>query len=103
MLGNTVAQTTPNQANEFLKNATVAVPLKYLSNFWRSIEMPLINYKTELKLKYTKSCVLAANGNDDDSDNDNDNNTIFNIKDTKIICSCNNFISKIQSKTIKTS
>ena len=29
--------------NGVLKNATIAVPLKYLSNFWRSLEMPLIN------------------------------------------------------------
>ena len=26
----------------------IAVPLKYLSNFWRSLEMPLISCKTEL-------------------------------------------------------
>ena len=26
----------------------IAVPLKYLSNFWRSFEMPLINCKVEL-------------------------------------------------------
>ena len=25
--------------------------IKYLSNFWRSLEMPLINCKVELKLK----------------------------------------------------
>ena len=29
----------------------IAVPLKYLSNFWRSLEMPLINCKVELSLK----------------------------------------------------
>ena len=26
----------------------IMVPLKYLSNFWRTLEMPLINYKVEL-------------------------------------------------------
>ena len=35
--------------NGILKNATIAVPLKYLSNFWRSFEIPLINCKVELK------------------------------------------------------
>ena len=30
---------------------TIAVSLKYLSIFWRSLEKPLINCKTELKLK----------------------------------------------------
>ena len=34
-------------ANGILKNATIAVLLKHLSNFWRSYEMPLINCKVE--------------------------------------------------------
>ena len=37
-----------------LKNATIAVPLKYLSDFLRSVEMPQINCKIKLKLKLTK-------------------------------------------------
>ena len=51
LLGNTAAQPAPNAANGILKNATIAVPLKYLSNFWISLEIPLINYKVELKLR----------------------------------------------------
>ena len=43
LLENIVAQLAPNQASEFLKYATTAVSLKYLSNFWQSLEMPLIN------------------------------------------------------------
>ena len=50
LLGNTVAQAAPNQDYGNLKKAT-AVPLKYLNNFCRSLEMPLINCKLELKLK----------------------------------------------------
>ena len=38
-------------ANGIFKNATIAVPLKYLSNFWRSLEMHLINCLVELKHK----------------------------------------------------
>ena len=38
-------------ANGILKIATIAVPLKCLSNFFRSLEMSLINYKKELKFK----------------------------------------------------
>ena len=34
LLRNTVAEDAPNQANRILKNATITVPLKYLSNFW---------------------------------------------------------------------
>ena len=40
------------------------MPLKYLSNFWRSLRLPLINCKIKLKLKWTKYYVLSANGND---------------------------------------
>ena len=36
----------------------IAVPLKYLSNFWRSLEMPLINCKVELSLNWIERCVL---------------------------------------------
>ena len=43
LLGNTVAYPTPNAVNGILTNAVIAVPLKYLSNLWRSLEKPLIN------------------------------------------------------------
>ena len=38
----------------------IAVPLKYLSNFWRSLEMPLINCKVELSLKWYERCLLTT-------------------------------------------
>ena len=72
-----------NTANGILTNATIAVPLKYLSNFWRSLEMPLINCKVELKLRWTKHCVLSVAGTDNANGNDSDNIT-FTIKDTKL-------------------
>ena len=41
-----------NTENNGTKNGVkIAVPLKYLSNFWRSLEIPLINCKIELSLK----------------------------------------------------
>ena len=73
LLGNTNA----NELNGILKNETIAVSLKYLSNFWRSPKMLLINFKIELKLKWTKYCVLFAAGAD--NNNDNSNNIIFTI------------------------
>ena len=44
--------------------------------------MPLINCKVELKLKWTKYCVLSAAGNDKITAGSN--NVIFTIKDTKL-------------------
>ena len=38
-------------------NVKIAVPLKYLSNFWRLLEMPLINCKVELSLTWDPNCV----------------------------------------------
>ena len=37
----------------------LVVPLMYLSNFFRSVEMPLINYKVKLNLTWKKECVLS--------------------------------------------
>ena len=34
------------------------VPLKYLSNFWRTLEMPLINCEVELILDWSANCVI---------------------------------------------
>ena len=40
----------------------IVVSLKYLSNFWRSLEMPLINCKVELSLDWYKNCILPSAG-----------------------------------------
>ena len=46
--------------NGVFKDVKTAVPLKYLSNFWRSLEMPLINCKIHLELNWTKDCVMST-------------------------------------------
>ena len=46
--------------------------------------MPLINYKVELKLRWTKHCVLSVAGTDNVNGNNDDKNIIFTIKDTKL-------------------
>ena len=43
--------TEADGANGIPKNAAIAVPLKYESNFWRSLKIPLINCEVALKLK----------------------------------------------------
>ena len=55
------------------KNMKIAVPLKYLSNLWRSLEMPLINCKIHLKLNWSKNCVMSIVGA-----------TTFKITNTKL-------------------
>ena len=42
------------------KNETkVVIPLKHLSKFWRSLNVPLINFGVELILTWSKNCVLV--------------------------------------------
>ena len=36
------------------------VPLKYLSIFWRSPEMPLINFETDIVLTWSDNCFIAV-------------------------------------------
>ena len=44
-------------------NVEVTIPLKYLSNFWKSLDLPLINCETELHLTWTKDCILIEQHN----------------------------------------
>ena len=40
-------------------NVKLVIPLKYLSKFWRSLNIPLNNCEVELILTWSKNCVLA--------------------------------------------
>ena len=80
LIGNTEAH-ADNAANGILKNATIVAPL---SNFWRSLEMPLIIWRVELKPRWSEHCFLYVAGTDNSNRNNDDNNIIFTIKDTKL-------------------
>ena len=54
--------------------ANMAVSLKYLSSFWGSLEMLLINCKVENSLTWNKNCVLSSE----------DGNSVFAITDAKL-------------------
>ena len=48
---------TSDDGNE--KDIEIMVPLKYLSNFWRTLEMPLINCEITLMLTWSSTCVIT--------------------------------------------
>ena len=48
---------TPNDDNE--KDVEIMVPLKYLSNFWRTLEMILINCEVNLILTWSSTCAIT--------------------------------------------
>ena len=70
LLGN-IAAADPDNARVGRLNVKIVVPLKYLSNFFRSLEMPLINCKN---LTWKKECVLSTAVDD----------AVFIINDTKL-------------------
>ena len=53
------------------------VLLKYLSNFWRTIEMPLNNCEIVPQLEWSKTCIL-------DTSTVANQNPSFQINDTKL-------------------
>ena len=53
-------QITGQTGNGGTKDVEIIVPLKYLSNSWRTSEMPLINCKVSLRLTCSRKGILAA-------------------------------------------
>ena len=53
---------TGQTGNNGTKDIEIMVPLKYLSNFWRTSEMPLINCEVDLILTWSSTSVLTATG-----------------------------------------
>ena len=69
-------QITVQTGNSATKNVEIIVSLKYLSNFLRTFEIPLINCEISLQLKWSNKCILVA-------DTTNNQNPSFQINDTK--------------------
>ena len=102
------------------KNLEIAVPLKYLSNFWRSLDMPLINCEISLTLTWSENCVLtnittqtaaAAQGDNPARERiDAPTSATFKITDTKLYVPVvtlstkddNNFLEQLKSGYKKT-
>ena len=68
---------TGQTGDDGTKDVEIMVPLKCLSNFWRTLEMPLINCEVNLILTWSSTCVIvsAIDANQD---------AIFTITDTKL-------------------
>ena len=78
------------------KEAEIVVPLKHLSNFWKTLDMPLINCEINLILTWSENCVLTSKAQRDKfigtgsdknpqfSEINNPTNATFKITDTKL-------------------
>ena len=49
-------ENTEQGNTEIKKNLEIVVPLKYLSNFWKTLDMPLINCEVSFTLTWSESC-----------------------------------------------
>ena len=84
-----ITRKTPKN-DDSLTNVKVVIPLKYLSNFWRSLDTLLINCETEIILTWTKNCVLAdmtvraLGNNNDPQEIIAPSGATFEISDTKL-------------------
>ena len=77
LIGNT-------ETNGTKKGVKIAIPLKYLSNFWRSLEIPLINCKIELSLKWIENCLLTSAAIGADANATGADSATFKITDAKL-------------------
>ena len=46
-------------ANGNTKDLEIIIPLKYLNNFWRTLELPLINCEVNLILTWSTTCIIT--------------------------------------------
>ena len=46
--------------NGRIDDGEIKVPLKYLSNFWKTFKMPLINCEVELLVDWSENCVVIS-------------------------------------------
>ena len=62
--GNTYNVDAGAQGNDVNKNGTqeveLTIPLKYLGNFWRALNIPLFSCEVSLELKWEKNCVITS-------------------------------------------
>ena len=68
---------TGQTGDDGTKNVEIMVPVKYLSNFWRALEMPLINCEINLISTRSNNCVIV-------STNVANQNATFEITNTKL-------------------
>ena len=63
-MGNTYNVAADVEGYDVNKNGTkdieLAIPLKYLGNFWRALNIPLISCEIFLELKWNKNCVITC-------------------------------------------
>ena len=91
IIGNTYNVNAGADDYDVNKNGTpeveLAIPLKYLGNFWRALNIPLISCEVSLELKWDKNCIIASLEQRDIGGGNRDNaptGTTLSITDCKL-------------------
>ena len=80
------------EGNNTEKEVEIAIPLKYLSNFWKILHTPLINCEINLILTWSDNCVITSKATTDAnpgvdpaiSEINNPSNATFKVTDTTL-------------------
>ena len=104
-----ISITGKSEGNNTEKEVEIAIPLKYFNNFWRALDIPLINCEVSLTLTWSKNCVITSWATTDaDPDTDpvvvafnNPTDTTFKIKDTKLFVPAVALSTQDDNKSLK--
>ena len=80
------------EGNNTEKEVEIVVSLKYLSSFWKTLDIPLINCEINLILTWSENCVITSKATRDADPGadpavtavNNSTNATFKVKDTKL-------------------
>ena len=85
---------TGQTGNSEAKDVEIMVPLKYLSNFWKTLAMSLINWETSFQLTWSRNCIIVAGAVNSQKQN-------LQINDTKLYVSVVTFSTEENIKLLK--
>ena len=95
---------------EGTKKVEIAVPLKYLGNFWETLDMSLINCEVSLVITWSADCVItslekrlvtAAQGDNPEVCDNSPTNATFKITGTKLYVSVVTLSAENDNKLLK--
>ena len=87
-----------------IKKVEIVLSLEYLSNFWRTLKIPLINCEINLILTWSKNCVITSKATTVEVGYNRINdptNAIFKITDSKLYVPVNTLSTQNDNKILK--
>ena len=81
------------------------MPLKYLSNFWRTLDIPLIRCEVSLTLTWSENCVITSKATREADPAvvgiNNPTNAVFKITDCKLYVAVVSLLAEDDNKLLE--